>query len=336
MLPKRPRNPLHPRAHCPAEFAFVGWRGLLESRVRKFLIFLSLWVGLTAGVYAAETFTLTDGTSMSGDISKADDYDVMIHTTSDTFTNIQWPRFSQETLKQLAGNPKYAAWAGPFIQPTAPAQTTSENIPIKPVTRMTLPDHPSILGGMVSSSLGLFMLLVIYAANLYAAFEVAVVRGKPIGAVMGLSAVLPIIGPIIFLAQPIKAAATEEAPLEEGMPGGPPPPGAAPAPGQEDIQIVAASWQGSQEEKKPQPQVFSRGKFTLNKRFIETKFANFIGEPKGDAKNFTMEIKTLKDTIAVECIKQVGATDAILETPTGQLTLQFSDIQEIKLTPKPA
>ena len=304
--------------------------------VRKFLIFLSLWAGLTAGVYAAETYTLTDGASMSGDISKADDYDVMIHTTSDTFTNIQWPRFSQETLKQLAGNPKYAAWAGPFIQPVAAAQQDKQDIAIKPVTRMTRPDHPSVFGGMVSSSLGLFMLLIVYAANLYAAFEVAVVRGKPMAAVMGLSAVLPIIGPIIFLAQPMKAATTEEAPLEEGMPGAPPPPGAAPAPGQEDIQIVAASWQGSQEEKKPQPQVFSRGKFTLNKRFIETKFAGFIGEPKGDAKNFTMEIKTLKETIAVECIKQVGQTDAILETPTGQLTMQFADIQEIKLTPKPA
>jgi len=302
--------------------------------VRKFLIFLSLWAALTAGVFAAETYTLTDGTSFSGDISKADDYDVMIHTTSDTFTNIQWPRFSQDTLKQFAGT-KYAAWAEPFIQPVAGAQRAQQDIAIKPVTRMTLPDHPSVFGGMVSSSLGLFMLLILYAANLYAAFEVAVVRGKPMAAVMGLSAVLPIIGPIIFLAQPMKAESTEEAPLEEGMPGGPPPPGAAPAPGQEDIQIVAASWQGSQEEKKPQPQVFSRGKFTLNKRFIETKFANFIGEPKGDAKNFTMEIKTLKETIAVECIKQVGPTDAILETPNGQVTLPFADIQEIKLTPKP-
>ena len=99
---------------------------------------------------------------------------------------------------------------------------------------------------------------------------------------------------------------------------------------------VVPSWQPAQEEKKPQPQIFSRGKFTLNKRFIETKFAGYIGEPRGDAKNFTMEIKTLKETIIVECIKQVGATEAILETPHGQLTLPFADIQEIKLNPKPA
>ena len=309
-----------------------------KSAVRKFLTFISLWLSLTGGVYAAETFALNDGTSISGDIVKSDDYNVMIHTSSDTFTNITWPQFSQDTLKQLAANPKFQAWASPFIEP-APVGQTKQDIHINEVKRMMSPEelHPSIVGGLVGSSLGLFLLLLIYAANLYAAFEVAVVRGKSIPAVMGLSAVLPIIGPIIFLLQPVKAPVTEEAPTEEAAAAAAAAaPGAAPATGQDDIQIIAASWQGSQEEKKPQPQVFSRGKFTLNKRFIETKFANFIGEPKGEAKNFTMEIKTLKDTITVECIKQVGATDAILETPTGQLTLPFTDIQEIKLIPKPA
>jgi hypothetical protein len=209
---------------------------------------------------------------------------------------------------------------------------------------------------MFESSLGLFILLVIYGANLYAAYEVAVVRGKPVGAVMGLSAVLPIAGPIIFLAQPVTTA-TDEEPVE-GMPpegagapaGGPaaamassanapasgPASGVAPAiPPHEEIQIVSASWQPSQEEKKPQPQVFARGKFTLNRRFIETKFASFVGEPKGEAKSFSMEIKTLKDTIAVESIKLVGPTELILETPTGQVTVPFSDIMEFKLIPRP-
>jgi len=99
---------------------------------------------------------------------------------------------------------------------------------------------------------------------------------------------------------------------------------------------VSSSWQPSQEEKKPQPQVFARGKFTFNKRFIETKFANFIGEAKGDAKNFTMELKTLKETIAVECIKEAGPVEVILETATTQISVPYADIQEIKLMPKPA
>ena len=308
--------------------------------MRKLFIFTSLWLGLTAGVYAAETFALVDGTSFSGDIVKFDDHDAMIHTSADTYTNIAWPQFSQDTLKQLSANPKYRQAAEWFIEPTAAEHAPEPRITVKPVERMTLPEHPSIFGGLLHSSLGLFILLVVYAANLYAAFEVAVVRGKPIGAVMGLSAVLPIAGPVIFLSQPVKAPATEEVPADGTAPNGPEaggaaPGAAAPAPGNEDIQIVSASWNPSQEEKKPQPQVFARGKFTLNKRFIETKFAGFIGEPKGDAKNFTMELKTLKDAIAVESIKQVGASELILETPTGQMTVPFGDIQEVKLIPKP-
>ena len=40
--------------------------------MRKFLILLSLWLGLTVSVFAAETLTLTltDGTSVTGDSGK--------------------------------------------------------------------------------------------------------------------------------------------------------------------------------------------------------------------------------------------------------------------------
>ena len=303
--------------------------------MRKTLILLCVCLGVATRLFAADNFTLADGSSLSGDIVKFDDHDAMIHTSSDGYTNIAWPQFSQDSLKQLAGNPKYAACAAPFIAPTASERTTKE-IHVKYEQPVKLPEHPSVLGGLVSSSLGLFILLVIYAANLYAAYEIAVVRGKPVGMVMGLSAVLPIAGPVIFLAQPIKTHSTVGEPVSEAAPGDPASAAPGPNASPEEIQIVSASWQGQQEEKKPQPQVFSRGKFTLNKRFIETKFAGFIGEPKGDAKKFDMQIKTLKETIAVECIKQVGAAEAILETANGQVTAPFADIQEIKLIPKPA
>jgi hypothetical protein len=303
--------------------------------VRKFLIFIGLWMALSVSGFASETMTLVDGSTMSGEIVKFDDHDAMIHLASDDYTNIVWPRFSQDTLKQFAANPKYRAAAEPFITP-APLQPPS--IAVNPVTRLTVPERPSVFGGLFGSSLGLFILLVIYGANLYAAYEVAVVRGRPVAMVVAVSAVLPIAGPAIFLAIPVEVVSQEEGRPEEVLPeGGAPAAGApAPAPGAEDIQIVSASWQGSQEEKKPEPQIFSRGKFTFNKRFIETKFAGFIGEPKGDAKSFSMSMKTLKDKINVECIKQIGAAECILETPTGQLTVALTDIQEIILTPKTA
>ena len=306
----------------------------------KSLILLSLWLGLAASILAAETWTLTDGTSVSGDIvmGKVDDHGMMIHTTADAYTTFEWARFSQDALKQLAANPKIKPFVDPFINPTESERPPKPATIVNEVTRLKSPAelNPSVFGGLLHSSVGLFILFVIYLANLYAAFEVAVVRGKPVGLVIGLSALLPIAGPIIFLLQPMKPTATEEEPSGEAAPNGPTP--AAPTPGSpaDEIQIVAASWQPSQEEKKPQPQTFSRGKFTLNKRFIETKFAGFMGEPKGDALKFSMEIKTLKDTLAVEGIKQLSASEAILETPNGQVTVPLGDIQEIRLIPKTA
>ena len=57
---------------------------------------------------------------------------------------------------------------------------------------------------------------------------------------------------------------------------------------------------------------------------------------KGDALKFTMELKTTQAQHAVERIMQVAATEVILETQNGQVTVPLADIQEIKLTPKPA
>jgi hypothetical protein len=295
---------------------------------------LSLWLGLTASVFAAETLTLTltDGASVTGDIVKSDDYAVMIHTAGETYTTttIQWPRFSQDSLKQLAKIPSLQAYVGPFIEPTESTRPQKAAIQVKAVTRLNRPENPSIFGGLVHSSVGWFILLVVYAANLYAAFEIALVRGKPPGMVIGLSAVLPLIGPIFFLTQSIKPLPVADEPAGEAVAAVAPP--VSPA---EEVPMASTTWQPSSEEKKPQPQVFARGKFTFNKRFIETKFAGFVGELKGEAKTFTMEIKTLKALFAVERIMQVGTIEMILETPNGQVTVPFADIQEIKLNPKP-
>lgn len=275
---------------------------------------------------------MTDGTSVTGDIVKSDDYAVMIHTAGENYTTttIQWPRFSQDSLNQLAKIPSLQAYVEPFIAPTESVRAQKAEIQVKTVTRMSRPENPSIFGGLVHSSVGWFILLVIYAANLYAAFEIALVRGKPPGMVIGLSAVLPLIGPVFFLTQSIQPTPVADEPASEAVAAAAPP--VSPA---EEVPMASTTWQPSSEEKKPQPQVFARGKFTFNKRFIETKFAGFIGELKGEAITFTMEIKTLKAVFAVERIMQAGTIEMILETPNGQVTVPFADIQEIKLNPKP-
>jgi len=281
------------------------------------------------GSTAAATLTMTDGSTLSGDIVKFDDNGLLLRSTGDTYTNLQWGQFSQETLKQLSANLKIKPLVEVFIEPEAMQRPARPETNVNPVRRMELPENPSVIGGFLKSPVGLFMLLVLYVANLYAAFEVSLIRARPALVVMGLSALLPIIGPIVFLALPMPATASPEDAEEAGAAG------AGTAGGLPEIEIAEASWNQSA-AKKPEAQVFTRGKFTFNKRFLETKFAGFVGVPAGDALKFSMEVRTTTAYFAVERLAQVGAADVIFETPNGQVTVALTDIQEIKLNPRAA
>lgn len=277
---------------------------------------------------AAATLTMTDGSTLSGDIVRFDDNGLLLRSSGDTYTNLPWAQFSQETLKQLSANLKIKPLVEVFIEPSAAERPPRPATNVNPVQRLELPANPSLFGGFVKSPVGLFILLVLYVANLYAAFEVSIIRARPALQVIGLAAVLPVIGPIIFLALPMKS----EVAAEENSESADADAAAKPEPA---IEIGEASWKPAG-EKQPEAQTFTRGKFTFNKRFVETKFAHFVGVPQGDALKFAMAVRTTTAFFAVEHIAQVGAVDVIFETPNGQVTVALTDIQEIKLNPKNA
>jgi hypothetical protein len=298
--------------------------------VRKSFFILSLALLFVGGAVAAETLTMTDGSSQAGDIVKFDDNGLLLRM-GDNYTNLPWGRFSQESLKQLAANPKLRPLVEVFIDPDSSSRPPKPEIKINAVTRLERPAHPSLFGGLFVSPVGWFLVLVLYLANLYAAFEVSVIRARPSLQVVGLAAVLPVIGPVIFLALPIKV---EAPPVEAAE--------AAPEPtryqaSSPEIQITEASWQ-SEGEKKPEGQVYARGKYTFNKRFVETRFAAFVGATPGDlAQKFAMEVKTMKDHFAVQHIVEVTATDVIFQiVGRGPVPVPLADILEIKLNPKAA
>jgi hypothetical protein len=179
-------------------------------------------------------------------------------------------------------------------------------------------------------------LLLIYAANIYSGFEIAVLRARPKAVVMGVAAVLPILGPVIFLAMPMHVEAApveaqgENEPATFAMPGQPV------ETASEGIQMAAGS-----PPTQPAGQVFKRGQFTFNRRFIETKFAGFFSEPRGgaDAKS-VMIVKTAGGEFNVRRITRIETSDMSLEVTAGdarqEFAVPFADIQEIHLKPKSA
>jgi hypothetical protein len=290
----------------------------------------------------ADTFTLADGTSLTGDIVKSSDSGLLLHAPDDVYTNVLWTKFSQDSLRQLSANPKIKPYVEPFIEVPESEQPHKPELKLQDVSRLEFPPKQSLFGALLSSPIGLLALLLIYAANIYAGFEAAINRSRPIALGMIAAAVLPILGPVIFLAMPSATQAAEPvdeaaAPVESephrfAMPGAPPP---------EEIHIVAGGFQGDPppQPKDSQTEIFQRGQFTFNRRFFETKFSGFFGiiRPEAD-RGKTLMIKTTGALLTVERIARISADDVHFEVMQGgvrqEIMVPFADIQQIQLKSK--
>ena len=303
-----------------------------------FWIILSLGLGGWIVAYA-DTYQLSDGTSVSGDVVLFNEAGITIRTPGDSYTNVVWPMFSQEALKQLVKNPKIKPLASPFIE--MPPRAKNSHVTVRPVSRLELPSNQSLFAALFSSSVGFVMLLLIYAANIYAGYEIALVRARPIAMVMGVAAVLPFVGPIIFLSMPVRE---EPAPVEQPQPE---PqsysvPGAA-APVAESVAAGAVRVSSATAAKTApiEAQVFQRGQFMFNRRFFETKFSGFFSVIRRPAeKDLVMVIKTARGQIVAQRITRIAANEAHFEVLQGgrqqEVMVPFGDILEIQLKHKDA
>jgi hypothetical protein len=302
-----------------------------------------LWLcGLLAAVHAA-TFSLADGTSLTGDIVQFNDVGIIFRTADDKYTDrMPWTKFSQDGLTQLsAANPKIEPLVEPFIEIPASERPPKPEIKIQDVRRLELPPKQSLIGALFSSSVGLVALLLIYAANIYAGFEAAIFRVRPIGLGLGVAAVLPIFGPVIILSLPTVVqpeAAPDESVIESeeqkfSVPG---------MAANEEINIVAASWQTpGVAPGAPPAQVFQRGQFTFNRRFFETKFPGFFGVVRRDIdKDMNLIVKTMRGEFLVQRIVRIAQDDVHFQIVKGEASYEemvpFAEIQEIQLKHKDA
>jgi hypothetical protein len=204
---------------------------------------------------------------------------------------------------------------------------------------------------MFSSSVGAFVLLLLYAANIYAAYEISIFRARPFALVCGVSAVVPLIGPVLFLALPtaVKPSEKEEAQATEAAPAQTF--NVPKAAGGESADEAAAEAQpggglriahtesnvGASEKFKTQ--AFQRGAFTFNRRFFETKFPGFFGVIRREAeKDLVMTIKSARGEYICQRVTRIAANDVHVQVQKGQASeevmIPFSEIQEIQLKHK--
>ena len=91
----------------------------------------------------------------------------------------------------------------------------------------------------------------------------------------------------------------------------------------------------------PQTQVFKRGQFTFNRRFIETKFSSFFtAVRRGDDKDMVLLVKSVRGEFVATRISRIAANDMHLEVHKGgasqEVQMPFLEIQEMHLKHKDA
>jgi len=310
-------------------------------------------------VCGAETFQLTTGESVTGEVltSSANDLGVQIKIEEGNYQRVLWTSFSQEDLKKFAENPKMKAYVEPFIEETPAERMKKTEVKVKEPPRLSRPVPQSLVGAMFSTGLGLFILLVLYAANIYAGYEVSIFRAQPVALVCGLSAI-PVLGlaaPIVFLALPTKMppreAEPEAVPAAEAVPGEA---GAAQATGDAALNPMAVegaahpsglklahSEAGATKTALPATVTFQRGQFTFNRRFFETKFPGFFSVVRRDAdRDMVLVIKSARGQYVGQRISRIAANDLHLQVQKGpaseEVLIPFAEVQEIQLKHKDA
>jgi hypothetical protein len=277
----------------------------------------------------AGSYRLTDGSTATGEPVAYGETGLILRDNSGLPPRIPWARFSQESLKQLAEEaktPKDRAFVEPFIEDYVREQELRKQIivtaptfqeeqdKVREVERKTQPSKG--LFALFSSPLGLLLVVLAYAANVYAGFELAIFRGQTVGMGLGLG-LIPVVGPLIFAFIPTKVpppimeeedepepAPAEAAPADgsaapaEGLPVPPMPPrkkkGEAPTitmgAGASNIGLAgtaggvsaaaaagaAPTAEAAAAKVASRVQTFEKGKFIFNRRFFETKMPGFF------------------------------------------------------------
>jgi hypothetical protein len=316
-----------------------------------FVLVIAVW-GLVGERTQADAYKLNNGETLNGEVlaTSANDQGVQVKIGDGQYQRVPWANFSQEDLKSFAKNQRMEPFVEPFIEPDPQAKIKRKEVQIKDPPRLERPARQALFGAMFSSGLGVFLMAVLYGANIYVGYEVAIFRARQPALVCGLSAIpgLGLLAPVVFLSLPtdIKPSETTAEPaLAESHPPSAqeeelnPMHGNAAHPA--GIKLAAAEESPAAKPTMPETVTFKRGQFTFNRRFFETKFPGFFGVVRRDAdRDMVLVFKSNRGEHIAERISRVAANDLHVQIQRGQASeevmIPFQEIQEIRLKHKDA
>lgn len=313
-------------------------------------VLLLIWLLAFPASAQQTSYQMTDGTSISGEVASADDRGVIFRTPGQPSSErIPWIQFTQEALKELQKNSRAARFVEPYLDPDISQRAQKREVRINEWQKPSRETASSFVGGFLSTGLGLLVLFLVYAASLFAAYEIAIVRAYPWPLVCGVAAVFPVLGPIVFLCLPTRvethaeegdaewksyeaeeaaraaaAAEAQGAPSEEG-----------------GLQLAGAAAAEAGGSQLPATQRFPRGQFTFNRRFFETKFPSWFTVVRRDAdKDLRVVFRTARGTYTATRFSRITANDITLMVSEGaasrDVVVPYQEVQEVILKHKDA
>lgn len=305
------------------------------------MFLLAAWL-FSAALQAAD-FKLSNGDLITGEIAQLNEDGIVIRKNAGGFTEqIGWGLISQETLKEMLANPEAKPFAEPFIEipleEKRKARAQQKEIVIREVPRVERPaEKTSFFAGLLSPA-GFMVLGILMLANLYAGFEVALYKGRPVPLVVGLSLILPFIAPIIFLVMPESEAARAAA----ADAGAAPPPSTDVVSAEAKVPGMQSSLGLKQDAKAPaksgtDAQVYKRSDTNFDRRFFETKFTGFFRVVPADP-DMVLVVKTAKQEYVARRISRISMQEVHLQLLRGntEVAVAFGEMAEVQVRHKDA
>ncbi|MGB9602410.1 MAG: hypothetical protein ACP5MG_11940 [Verrucomicrobiia bacterium] len=298
-------------------------------------------------ISAAEQITLklTDGTTIAGEVGKSsfNNDGVALMQNGIYGKRVQWNKISQESLKKLAEHPLAQKYVEPLIEwmpeDKPKERPAPKKLEIKQPPKIERPQPKSTFGALFQSPVSTAFLLLIYLANIYAGYEVAIYKNRKAPIVCAAAAVLPILGLILFIVMPPAPVKPAEELVEEKA--------AVEGEATEQTAEITAVQQASQPQQQPEQQEqtlpqtisFLRGQYTFNRRFFETKFSGFFKPVPGDEeKDKELVLVTLRGTYIGQRFTKISPNEVFLLVKKGnaseEIMIPFVEIKEVHIKHK--
>ena len=312
-----------------------------QAMIRRFALVMVCMAVCVGTVFGQGSYPLLNGEVLTGDAVHFNAQGAIFKRSDGSFTSrTSWTNFTEGALKELGKDARGKPFVDQYLEAAEEdePETARAAITVKPVERLDRSNPAAGIGAIFSSPLSIVLILLVWAANIYAAYEIALFRNYPWMLVVGIAAVAPVVGPVLFLCLPTYMKTEEVEEVVEAEHGHAEVPLTQTA---VEASPLAPAAEAPAAPVGPGHTVYKRGQTTFNRRFFETKFANFLRVTPTEAdKDLVLIIKSSRGEYTGNRIMRINPNDFTLVVTKGgasnDVMIPFTEVQEVHVKHKDA